>query len=217
MDSLVSILQETFPVGPFQCNCTVLGCPKTKEAIVIDPGDEVDRILLILAKHQLKVKAIVHTHAHIDHIGGVGRLQQVTHAPVYVHEKDMFLYNHADMQASFLGLKAPPILPVDRYLKEGEAISFGNLSGEVIETPGHTPGSVTFRVPVGGGPDRLFTGDTLFAGSIGRTDLWGGSLETLIRSIQGRLLNYPDEAHVFPGHGPETTIGYERRHNPFLQ
>ncbi|HZS48120.1 MAG TPA: MBL fold metallo-hydrolase [Blastocatellia bacterium] len=209
------MILETIPVGLFQCNCQILGCEETRQAIVIDPGDEVERILTILNQHDLKVKYIITTHAHIDHVGGIKPLKDATGAAALMHEGDMFLYNNLQMQANLLGLSAPPTTHIDGMLGEGEKINAGTIEANVIHTPGHTPGSLTFDVP--GQQRSLFTGDTLFAGSIGRTDLWGGDFQTIMRSLHEKLLPFEDDAIVYPGHGPITTIGEERAMNPFLQ
>ncbi|NKE73168.1 MBL fold metallo-hydrolase [Candidatus Manganitrophus noduliformans] len=203
---------ESFPVGPFQCNCVILACEETRTAVVFDPGDEADEILGSLARHQLKAVFLFHTHAHLDHIGATDLVRTKTGAAAGLHEEDMPLCENLHIQASLFGLPTPPTPPIDRFLKHGDSFSFGKEKVEVIHTPGHTPGSVSFHVPAFG----LLTGDTLFAGSVGRTDLWGGSHPTLINSIQKRLLSFPDETAVLPGHGPRTTIGRERRSNPFL-
>lgn len=203
---------ESFPVGPFQCNCVILACEETQTAVVFDPGEEADEILDRLARHRLKVIFLLHTHAHLDHIGATDAVRAKTGAATGLHEEDLFLCENLHVQASLFGLPMPPIPPIDRFLKHGDSFSFGREKVEVIHTPGHTPGSVSFYVPAFG----LLTGDTLFAGSVGRTDLWGGSYPTLIGSIQKRLLSFPDETAVYPGHGPRTTIGRERRSNPFL-
>ncbi len=207
---------ETFPVGPFQCNCTILGDPATGEALVVDPGDELDRILARLAHHGLaKVKAIVHTHAHLDHIGSSADLRAKTEAPLMLHAGDDFLWQAVDMQAMMLNLRRPNSAPVDAPLNDGHTLHFGNAEGEVLHTPGHTPGSVCFHFPV---LDKLLiSGDTLFMGSIGRTDLPGGDYGQIMRSIHDRLLTLDDETRVIPGHGPMTTIGREKMINPFLR
>jgi glyoxylase-like metal-dependent hydrolase (beta-lactamase superfamily II) len=214
---------RTFPVGVLQCNCVILGCEKTKEALVIDPGDEVDRILGALRDENLILRGIVHTHAHLDHLGATVPLAQATGAPIYLHADDLPLYEHVPEQAALFGFPAPPVAPADRYIRDGESLSWGTVSAEVMHTPGHTPGSVCLRVPWLGGqsggvaqPERVFAGDTLFAGSIGRTDLWGGDFDRILASIRDRLLSLPDDTIVWPGHGPATTIGRERRENPFL-
>lgn len=203
---------ESFPVGPFQCNCMILGCEETKAAIVIDPGDESDRILDRLDRLQLKTVYLLHTHAHLDHIGATDLVRKKTGAKAGLHEDDMPLCENLPVQAALFGLPAPPTPTIDRFLKGGDSLSFGRRTAEVLHTPGHTPGSLSFYIPTLG----LMTGDTLFAGSVGRTDLWGGSYPTLIRSIQKELLSFPDETAVYPGHGPKTTIGRERGANPFL-
>jgi len=182
------------PVGPLQCNCQIIGDAKTREAIVVDPGDEVERILSLLGRYKLKVKAIVSTHAHIDHVSGLAKLHQYTGAPVMMHNDDLPLYNAMEMQAAFIGMAPPELTEVDHLLKEGDALQWGSFHASVIHTPG----------------------DTLFAGSIGRTDLWGGSLEQIMESLTQKLLALPDETLVHPGHGPTTTIGQERASNPFL-
>jgi len=216
------LIHEILPVGLLQCNCSVVGDPVTREAIVIDPGDEVDRILEVVARHGLKVNAIVNTHAHIDHVGGLSRMREATGAPVLMHQEDLELYGHLDVQAAMIGMRVPARTEVDGFLGEGEKICWGSFSAQVIHTPGHTRGSVCLYLPVegsGSGPDqtpKLFAGDTLFAGSIGRTDLWGGSFEQIMRSLKTKLLELPDETIVYPGHGPETTIGQERVGNPFV-
>lgn len=209
------------PVGLLQCNCQIIGDPKTREAIVVDPGDEVERILSLLGRYKLKVKAIVSTHAHIDHVGGLAKLHQYTGAPVMMHNDDLPLYNAMEMQAAFIGMAPPELTEVDHLLKEGDALQWGSFHASVIHTPGHTPGSVCLYLPKDGGEiklaqPQLFAGDTLFAGSIGRTDLWGGSLEQIMESLTQKLLALPDETLVHPGHGPTTTIGQERASNPFL-
>ena len=215
------LIHITIPVGMLQCNCSIIGDPTTREALVVDPGDEVTRILELLGRHRLVVKAIVSTHAHIDHVGGLSKLHQYTGAPILMHRDDLPLYQALDMQAAFLGVVPPEITEVDQLLKEGDVLRWGSFEARVIHTPGHTPGSVSLYLPKDGGAvaipaPRLFAGDTLFAGSIGRTDLWGGSTEQILDSLRGKLLQLPDETIVHPGHGPLTSIGEERNSNPFL-
>jgi glyoxylase-like metal-dependent hydrolase (beta-lactamase superfamily II) len=217
------LIHEILPVGWLHCNCSVVGDPKTREAVVLDPGDEVERILAVIAAHDLKVKVILNTHAHIDHVGGLRKMQQATGAPVLMHAGDLELYRHLDVQAAWIGMRPPEMVEVDGFLKEGDTVRWGGYEGRVIHTAGHTPGSMCLHVPPrsvkppDGEAGMLFAGDTLFAGSIGRTDLWGGSFEEIMRSIHGKLLSLPDDTVVYPGHGPATTIGEERASNPFLR
>jgi hydroxyacylglutathione hydrolase len=215
------LLHFSIPVGLLQCNCSIIGDPLTAEAIVLDPGDEVHRIMDLLGRHRLKVKAIVSTHAHIDHVGGLKKLHDYTGAPVLMHRDDVPLYQAMDMQAGFLGIEPPPLTEVDQFLREGDTLQWGSLEAQVIHTPGHTPGSSCLFLPPEAGKvtipaPLLFAGDTLFKGSIGRTDLWGGSMEKIMDSLVGKLLTLPDETVVHPGHGTSTTIGQERHSNPFL-
>jgi hydroxyacylglutathione hydrolase len=215
------LIHITLPVGMLQCNCTIIGDPLTREALVIDPGDEVTRIMDLLGRHKLTVKAIVSTHAHIDHVGGLSKLHRFTGAPVLMHLEDLPLYQAMEMQAAFLGVAAPEITSIDNLLKEGDTLRWGDYQARIIHTPGHTPGSVCLYVPQEAGAvalvaPQLFAGDTLFAGSIGRTDLWGGSMDQIMDSLRGKLLQLPDSTIVYPGHGPATTIGNERHSNPFL-
>lgn len=213
------MIHEILAVGMLHCNCSILGDPETREALVIDPGDDVDRILTLLARHSLQVRAIVSTHAHIDHVGGLGKLHQATGAPVLMHGDDLDLYQHLDEQAAWLGTLAPEVTKVDQLLREGDTVRWGPYAAHVLHTPGHTLGSVSLYLPPAlvSTPGQLFAGDTLFAGSIGRTDLWGGSLPEILRSIHSKLLALPDDTTVYPGHGPATSIAEERAHNPFLQ
>jgi glyoxylase-like metal-dependent hydrolase (beta-lactamase superfamily II) len=215
------LIHITIPVGMLQCNCTIIGDPVTREALVIDPGDEVTRILELLGRHRLTVKAIVSTHAHIDHVGGLSKMRQYTGAPILMHRDDLPLYQGMDVQAAFLGVATPEITDVDQLLKEGDSLRWGSFEANVLHTPGHTPGSVCLFLPKDMGEiaiptPRLFAGDTLFAGSIGRTDLWGGSMDQINDSIRGKLMKLPDDTIVHPGHGPLTSIGQERETNPFL-
>ncbi|HLG22616.1 MAG TPA: MBL fold metallo-hydrolase [Candidatus Manganitrophaceae bacterium] len=203
---------ELFPVGPFQCNCMIFGCDETRAAVVIDPGDEEGRILERLSQRRLKTVYLLHTHAHLDHIGATDAVRAKTGAIAGLHEDDQALCENLHVQADLFGLPTPPVPPIDLFLRQGDLLSFGKQAVEVLHTPGHTPGSLSFHIPGFG----LITGDTLFAGSVGRTDLWGGSHATLIDSIRGKLLSFPDETPVYPGHGPKTTIGRERLGNPFL-
>jgi hydroxyacylglutathione hydrolase len=245
-----------------QCNCSILGDAETRDAIVVDPGDEVERILEILREHKLKVRAIVSTHTHIDHVGGLALLHAATKAPVLIHEADLELYRHLDMQAQFLGMRTPESMRIEDFVKEGDSVRWGGYAARVIHTPGHTPGSISLLVEKGkpsfaqgyvdraspqsakasadahlqahlrghageasapraredaAAPGRLVAGDTLFQGSIGRTDLWGGSMKDILRSIREKLLALPDETLVIPGHGENTTIGEERAENPYLR
>jgi len=258
------LIHITIPVGMLQCNCSIIGDPLTREALVVDPGDEVTRILDLLGRRRLTVKAIVSTHAHIDHVGGLSKLHQYTGAPVLMHRDDLPLYQAMDVQASFLGVLPPDLTEVDQLLKEGDVLRWGSLEAQIIHTPGHTPGSVSLYLPHGAGKfsltakesggatvggvqkaghagdlekgvsqkgdsekldsekmeirvPQLLSGDTLFAGSIGRTDLWGGSMEEIMDSLRDKLMQLPDATIVHPGHGPMTTIGRERDTNPFLQ
>jgi hydroxyacylglutathione hydrolase len=247
------LIHEIIPVGMLQCNCSILGDPVGREAIVIDPGDETERILRILRAHKLNVRAILSTHTHIDHVGGLAALHRATGAPVLIHEADLELYKHLDMQAQFLGVRTPETTRIEDFLKEDDTVGWGGYSVRVIHTPGHTPGSISLLVekgsnaatsPAGEGTQksgkasshnqhganapmhsythadsgaRLIAGDTLFQGSIGRTDLWGGSMKDILNSIREKLLVLPDETLVIPGHGDSTTIGAERSENPFLR
>jgi len=204
---------ETFPVGPLQCNCTILGDEQAGEAIVIDPGEEVGRIQRRLAALGLKLKQILITHGHIDHVGGALKLKRLTGAPILMNESDLEQLEMMDKQAAWLGVETPETAPPDESLPDGTIVGLEALPGQVIHTPGHTQGSVCLHfAPL----NLLIAGDTLFAGSIGRTDLPGGDSGQIIDSIHSRLLKLADETRVLPGHGPGTTIGTERRRNPFL-
>ena len=209
------MIHEILPVGMLACNCSILGDESTGEAVVVDPGDDIEQVQQILAKHHLRVKYIVATHAHIDHVGGIEKLKQATGAAVLMHQSDLPLYQNLALQAQWLGVPAPGATDVDQFLKEGDSLRCGSLRLEVLHTPGHSPGSLSLHLP--GENQRILSGDTLFQGSIGRTDLWGGSLDEILRSIRNRLLIFPDQTPVFPGHGSPTTIGEERESNPFLQ
>jgi glyoxylase-like metal-dependent hydrolase (beta-lactamase superfamily II) len=208
------LIHEILPVGILQCNCSVFGDEQTREAIVVDPGDDISEIERILQCHQLKVKAIVITHAHIDHIGGAAKLKASTGAPVYMNERDQELYDHLDVQASWLGVEDPERTTIDVAAREGDKIVLNGAEFHVVHTPGHTQGSISLWIPL---ENKLVAGDTLFRDSIGRTDLPGGDGRQILRSIATKLLALPDEALVIPGHGPNTTIGRERAFNPFLQ
>ncbi|HEY7574241.1 MAG TPA: MBL fold metallo-hydrolase [Thermoanaerobaculia bacterium] len=204
---------ETFPVGPLQCNCTILVDDATREAVVIDPGDEPERIRKALEEARVRPVALLHTHAHFDHIGATRALSEATGAPIRLHASDRPLYDALPEQAAYFGLSAAPPRPVDRDLADGEVIRFGRFSVRAIHTPGHTPGSTCFELE--GDAPILFSGDTLFRRSIGRTDLWGGDTPTILASIRERLFTLPGEIPVVCGHGPGTTIAEEKRSNPF--
>lgn len=208
------MIRETFPVGPLRCNCTILGDETTREAIVVDPGDNIPQIVALLQKYALTVKQILITHAHIDHIAGAQHLKKLTGAPILYNQKDLPLVAMMDMQAGWLGIPTPNVAPPDADLVDGLPIKVGNIQGEVIYTPGHTQGSCCIYVPK---ESLLLAGDTLFAASVGRTDLPGGDTRMLIHSIHDRLLPLPDKTLVIPGHGDPTSIEIERETNPFLQ
>jgi hydroxyacylglutathione hydrolase len=208
---------EIQAIGPFFKNGFVLGCPDTREAILIDPGDEVVDLLAFANRSALSIRHILLTHAHIDHITGVKAAKQALGAPVYLHRDDLFLYERAIEMGAMFGMRVEQPPPVDAFYTPGQAIAFGGLEARWHHTPGHCPGGVCLEVGQAGKPGAdLFVGDTLFAGSIGRTDLPGGDAATLISSIRNVLIAFGDEATVYPGHGPATTIGQERRTNPYL-
>ncbi|HTX15978.1 MAG TPA: MBL fold metallo-hydrolase [Candidatus Baltobacteraceae bacterium] len=233
------LIHEVIPVGLLQCNCSILGDRETREAIVVDPGDDVDRILEILRRHHLKVLAIVSTHTHIDHVGGLAQLHRATGAPVLFHEADMPLYRGLDEQAQWLGVATPETTRIEDFVNEGDTLRWGAFGAQILHTPGHTPGSISLVVrptsaetqALAAGAQAkprtasgkanaaslLLAGDTLFQGSIGRTDLPGGSFPQILKSIHEKLLVLPDDLIVLPGHGDSTTIGAEREHNPFLR
>jgi glyoxylase-like metal-dependent hydrolase (beta-lactamase superfamily II) len=208
------MILETFPVGPLACNCTILGDPEAGEALVVDPGDEVGRIHSRLAELGLKLKQILVTHAHIDHVGGALKLKGLTGAPILLNEADLPLLKMMDQQAGWLGVATPETALPDENLADGLLVGLERYPAQVIYTPGHTQGSVCLHFAA---LKLLVAGDTLFEGSIGRTDLPGGNYGQIIDSIHSRLLSLPDETRVLTGHGPATTIGAERRSNPFLR
>jgi hydroxyacylglutathione hydrolase len=213
------MIVESRAVGPFFKNGFIVGCERTREAVIIDPGDEVAELVTVVARMGLTVRFILLTHAHIDHVTGVGTAKDAFGAPVLLHRADLFLYEAAPQQARMFGLAVPMLPAVDEYYAEGQVIRFGEYDVWPSHTPGHCPGGVCLRIaPAGASPTAgdLFVGDTLFAGSIGRTDLPGGDPATLLASIRTVLLAFPDDTVVHPGHGPSTTIGRERRTNPFL-
>jgi glyoxylase-like metal-dependent hydrolase (beta-lactamase superfamily II) len=207
------MIHEVLPVGVLQCNCSILGDEASREAIVVDPGDDIPRIMAVLARHKLTVKQILITHAHIDHIAGAARLKKLTGAPILYNPNDLPLVKMMDAQAAWLGMEPPEVTPPDDTLDDGRIIAITGLAGNILHTPGHTQGSVCLHLPA---QNLLIAGDTLFAGSAGRTDLPGGDGPMLLRSIHNKLLPLPDATIVIPGHGPRTTIGQERESNPFL-
>ncbi len=204
---------EKLSVGPIMANCYIIGCEKTKESVVIDPGDDVDKILMTLSKHNLKVRYILNTHGHFDHVGGNKRLKQVTGADLYIHKSDEHMLETLDSHAAMFGLSAENSPPADKYMEDDDEIIFGdNVKIRVIYTPGHSEGGVSLLVN-----GNLFSGDTLFERSIGRTDLPGGSMKVLLESIKTRLFVLDDNTVVYCGHGAETTIREEKRENPFVR
>lgn len=209
-----SMILESFPVGPLACNCTIMGDEQTHEAIVIDPGDEVSRIHKRLTALGLTLKQILITHGHIDHVGGALKLKRLTGAPIYMNEADFPQLAMMDTQASWIGVPTPETAPPDAGLADGAVVGLETCQAKVIHTPGHTQGSICLHfAPL----KLLIAGDTLFAGSVGRTDLPGGNSGQIIESIQSRLLTLPDETRVVPGHGQATTIGSERKSNPYIR
>ncbi len=216
------MIHEILPVGMLGCNCSVIGDEVSREAIVIDPGDDVSGIVAILKRHGLTAKTIVITHAHIDHIGGAQKLRALTGAPVYMHEADKILSDRLDIQAAWLGVETPEDPGIDIPAHEGDVLRAGGGAGaegggieaRVLHTPGHTPGSISLYLPL---EKSLIAGDTLFNGSVGRTDLPGGDPAQILRSIREKFYTLPEDTIVFPGHGETTSIGHEKRHNPFVR
>jgi len=208
------MIHEIFPVGPLQCNCSVIGDEESREAMVIDPGDNIEQIMTIVERNGLTVKQIVVTHAHIDHVGGAMKLKQRTGAPILLNQNDDMLLKMLDVQAAWIGVRPPGPVTIDQSLADADTLKVGGIQASVLHTPGHTEGSVCVYFP---SEQKLIAGDTLFAGSIGRTDLPGVSTEKIIRSLHQKVLALPDETIVVPGHGELTTIGEERETNPFLK
>jgi len=207
------VIHEIIAVGPLQCNCSIVGDEQSREAMVIDPGDQIEDILAIVQRHGLTVKQIVVTHAHIDHVGGAMKLKAATGAPILLNLKDELLLKMLAVQATWIGVPNPGKVTIDQELRDADVVCAGALRATAMHTPGHTEGSTCLYFPA---QQKLIAGDTLFAGSIGRTDLPGGSYRKIMRSIHDRVLALPDETIVVPGHGPLTTIGAERQSNPFL-
>ncbi|HEY1462522.1 MAG TPA: MBL fold metallo-hydrolase [Terriglobales bacterium] len=208
------MIHEILPVGPLHCNCSIIGDEGTREAIVIDPGDAIETILAIASRHNLKIKQIVVTHAHIDHVGGASKLRAATGAPILLNQNDLELLQMLDVQATWLGMNDPGKVDIDQDTEDGDVVKVGDISANVLHTPGHTEGSICLYFPA---EKKLIAGDTLFAGSIGRTDLPGGSIRKILHSLHNKVLQLPEETIVVPGHGPTTTIGEERQNNPYLK
>jgi glyoxylase-like metal-dependent hydrolase (beta-lactamase superfamily II) len=207
------MIHEILHVGPLQCACSVIGDETTRKAIVVDPGDDIEQVLALIQKHKLTVEQIVITHAHIDHVGGAMKLRAATGAPILMNQDDYALLQTLEAQAAWLGMKSPGAVAIDQTIGSSDSLTIGTIVADVFHTPGHTEGSICLYFP----PEKkLLAGDTLFSGSVGRTDLPGGSFDKIIRSIRDQLLPLPDDTIVIPGHGPATTIGRERRSNPFL-
>jgi len=207
------MIHEVIPVGPLQCNCSIIGDESTREAIVVDPGDDIDDVLALIAKHQLQVRHILITHGHIDHIGGAMKLKAATGAPILMNTGDEMQVKLLPMQAAWVGMQSPGKVSIDQPTKDADQLRIGALDATIIHTPGHTEGSSCLYFPA---QQKLIAGDTLFSGSIGRTDLPGGNFDKLMRSLHLKLMELPDEVVVVPGHGPLTTIGDERETNPFI-
>jgi hydroxyacylglutathione hydrolase len=207
------MIHEVLAVGPLQCNCSVIGDEASREAIVVDPGDDIDDVLAIIARHNLSVVRIVITHGHIDHVGGAMKLKAATGASITMNEGDQMQLLMLPVQAAWIGVSSPGKVEIDEPAREGDVVKAGALEAQIIHTPGHTEGSSSLYFPV---HKKLIAGDTLFAGSIGRTDLPGGDFKKIMRSLHHKLLALPDETLVTAGHGPSTTIGEERETNPFL-
>lgn len=208
------MIHEILPVGLLQCNCSVFGDETSREGLVVDPGDQIDDVLEIIERHGLHLKAIIITHAHIDHIGGAQKLKQATGAPVYMNLNDMELQKGLDRQAAWLGVEPPEPVAIDAPARDGDHLLIGATELHVLHTPGHTQGSISLWIPAEG---KLVAGDTLFRDSIGRTDLPGGDGRQILRSIHDKLLPLPEQTVVIPGHGAKTTIGREKRENHFLR
>jgi len=207
------MIHEILPVGPLQCNCSIIGDESSRDAMVIDPGDDIEDILTVIRARGLQIKQIVITHAHIDHVGGAMKLRAATGAPILLNQNDYALLKMLDVQATWLGMATPGKVEIDRSIAAGDTVSAGAHTASVLHTPGHTEGSICLYFA----PEKkLIAGDTLFAGSIGRTDLPGGSTQKIMRSLHETVLALPDETVVVPGHGSLTTIGEERQSNPFL-
>jgi hydroxyacylglutathione hydrolase len=205
------VILESLEVGIIQANCYILGDEKTREAVVIDPGGDVPEILNVLRTRNLKLVAIVATHGHFDHVEGLASLKRATGAPIMIHDGDLPLIQGLPAQGLLFGLRVEAAPPPDRLLQEGEQVSFGGLALGVVYTPGHSRGSVSLTID-----KKVFVGDLLFAGSIGRTDLQGGDYDTLLDSVRKKIFTLPDDTVVYPGHGPATTVGAEKRTNPFF-
>jgi glyoxylase-like metal-dependent hydrolase (beta-lactamase superfamily II) len=207
------MIHAILPVGPLQCNCSIIGDETTREAMVIDPGDDIADIQAVIAQHNLQVKQIVITHAHIDHVGGAMKLRAATGAPILLNQNDYDLLKMLDVQAQWIGVAPPGKVEIDRSVTTGETVNAGQHTAQILHTPGHTEGSICLYFAA---EKKLIAGDTLFAGSIGRTDLPGGSMQKILNSLHDTVLVLPDETVVVPGHGELTTIGAERESNPFL-
>ena len=202
---------ETIIVGPIEVNCYLVTCKKTNKAAVIDPGDNAEDILKVIRSRSLDVEYILLTHGHFDHLGGVAPIKEATKANVLLHKNDQYLVDSASQQAELFGLPAPELFEVDQYVDQSDVVEFGNLKATVLATPGHSKGSVCYLFE-----NSIFVGDTLFYGGVGRTDLEGGSFEQLLHSIQSKLFSLPEDIRVYCGHGPSTTIGREKKYNPFI-